>query len=163
MKYNKVYLLINLYLSYQKIWIYITINGLISWLITKLCWKHYITFLCPYDNIFDSITHILFGIWIFIGLYIVFFQLLLWIRKFQIRNFKLLITLIIVILLVSLFIDSTNEFTNNKLGKYSQKAYKHDLKNTYFDLIGTSIIVLLSLTRSVIIYRKKKSISYNNY
>ena len=160
----KVHLLIDLYLKYKKVWVHVSIIGLVSWLITKLCWKHYINILCSYDYIFDSIAHTLFGVWVFIGLYIVLFKLLLWVKKFQIRNFKLLIMSIIVILIFTILIDSTNEFTNDKLGKYTQKAYKHDLNNTYFDLIGTGIVLLLSLitsTRNAIVYRKRKTIAHD--
>lgn len=155
----KIYLLIDLYLMYKKAWLPVSIFGLASWLIAKSCWKHYINMLCFYDYIFDNIAHILFGAWVFIGLYVILFKLLLGVKKFQIRNFKLLIMSIIVIFIFTALIDTTNEFTNDKLGIYTQKAYKHDLNNTYFDLIGTGIVILLSLitsTRSAIVYRKRK-------
>ncbi len=145
---NKAYLFIDIYRMNRKIFPYLTFFGLASWIFIKLCWLKYVTIFCSFEHKLDNISHFLFGMWIFLLFYIILFKLILWIRKFQVRNLKLFFILIVLISIITIYFDITNEFTNDKSGKYTPKAYEHDLNNAYYDLLGSGIMIFIILITS---------------
>lgn len=146
------HVLMSLYHIYKMIWLPITILGIFSWTVSKACWKHVLNIevLCSNDSLFDNASHVLFGVWIFVIPCILSFKFLLWKKKFEIGEVKLLVALIFI---SAILFDCINEFTNY----ISPEAYKHDLKNTYYDLFGTCLVAVLSVIYLLIKKKRKAS------
>jgi len=131
---KKIY---NIYKSY---WLRVTILGVVLWTIGHFCKDNHLGH-CAYSLYYGVIYHILFGIWVFMSLCL-FSRFL--IAKFDKKGIIDNLTIFVLIIILSLLVALTNEFTNADVitGVYKTKAFYNDIYNTLCDVIGVLLVVL---------------------